>query len=312
VLPEAELSPARLAGAVAAALGRRPGSHGISLAGAERSVRIVESWASRAPAVLTRWDWTPLASALQRARDAGWEPRFWWRDDDAAAETPALRRLLDLAERYRVPLALAVVPRRAQASLAAALAETPAAVALVHGLSHRNHAQPGEKKAEFGPQRPLSILTQEAEAGLEILRETLGREALPVFVPPWNRIAPDLVSALPGLGYAGLSRSRDRAPAAVGGLVEINTHLDPIDWHGSRSLCPPDTLIAAVAAAVDRRLAGLADRDEPIGLLTHHLAHDEPVWAFCNALLETLAANAARFADARALFSGDNRSALGL
>ena len=131
-------------------------------------------------------------------------------------------------------------------------------------------------------------------------------------MPPWNRIAPALVPLLPGLGYRGLSSFRDRDRVAADGLTRINAHLDPIDWPGSRSLLSPDALIHQAASAVERRLNGLADRDEPIGLLTHHLVHDEPIWSFCEALLERLALHGIEVAAARRLFSDDNRIAVGL
>jgi hypothetical protein len=44
---------------------------------------------------------------------------LWWRDDDAAEVTPALERLLALADATGVPLALAVVPGRLMPSRAA-------------------------------------------------------------------------------------------------------------------------------------------------------------------------------------------------
>jgi hypothetical protein len=183
----------------------------------------------------------------------------------------------------------------------------------VHGYAHRNHAGAGEKKAEFGPQRPLAVLAQEAQAALLAAQDTLGPKLLPVFVPPWNRMAPMFARELPSLGFAGLSSFRDRDPTrAVDGLTEGNTHLDPIDWRGSRSALPPEVLIAAVADAVLRRLDGGADRDEPIGLLTHHLVHDEAVWRFCEALLDELARNGLALAGAELVFSGDNRIAVGL
>jgi predicted glycosyltransferase len=312
VLDEAHLSGPRLAEAIESALTGPSVSHGIALDGSARSVGLIEHQVARAPNVHWRWDWTPLATAIKRARDVGWEPQFWWRDDDAVAETPALHRLLTLAERYRRPLAVAVVPKRAEASLAGVLASSPWTVALVHGLSHANHAPAGAKKAELGPRRPLPILAREAAAGLFTLQEAFRDKALPVLVPPWNRIAPDLVLLLPSLGYTGLSSFRDRDRRAVPGLAWVNTHLDPIDWQGSRSLHSPDALIGLAAAAVDRRLNGLADRDEPIGLLTHHLVHDEPIWTFCDALLEQMAQHGMRFTAARPLFSGDNRIAVGL
>ena len=94
---------------------------------------------------------------------------------------------------------------------------------------------------------------------------------------------------LPKLGYGGLSGFAGRAArAATPGLRQANTHVDPIDWHGTRGLAPTDTIIAQLAAAISARLAGEADADEPIGLLTHHLIHDESVWRFCEALLDRL------------------------
>jgi len=118
---------------------------------------------------------------------------------------------------------------------------------------------------------------------------------------------------LPSLGGAGLSSFRDRDPTrAVDGLTEVNTHLDPVDWRGSRSALLPEALIAAAAGAVLRRLDGGADRDEPIGLLTHHLVHDDAVWRFCEALLDEFARRGLALAGAELVFSGDNRIAVGL
>ncbi|HEX2136489.1 MAG TPA: glycosyltransferase [Microvirga sp.] len=303
VVPEAALSGRRLAKAIRVATDRRPGRHSVALNGSARTVEIVEAAVGGVPAVQARWDWTPLQTALARARDAGYAPRFWWRDDDAVADTPPLGRLLALAERHRAPVALAVIPRLADPSLGRALESSPWACALVHGLSHRNHAATGAKKAEFGRERPVAVQAEELREALLRSREIAGSKLLAVFVPPWNRLAAGLVPLLPDLGYAGLSAfaDRDRREPARG-LIEVNTHVDPIDWHGSRSLVPPEVAIAAAAGAVERRVAGRADRDEPIGLLTHHLVHDEAVWRFCEALLEVLARQGVGFATARCLF----------
>ena len=43
-----------------------------------------------------RVDWAPLRAELALWRAAGRAPAFWWRDDDAVAETADLHRLLDL------------------------------------------------------------------------------------------------------------------------------------------------------------------------------------------------------------------------
>ena len=233
---------------------------------------------------------------------------FWWRDDDAVADTPALDRLLKLARAYDAGIGLAVIPGRLEASLASRLTDERSALALVHGLSHANHAPPDAKKAEFGAHRPLPIMAAEAQRALHMASERLGSKLLPVFVPPWNRIAGELVPHLSRLGFAGLSTFTDRSAASpAAGLLQINTHLDPIDWRGTRSAVDPAQFVAAFAGAVERRIMGHADRDEPIGLLTHHLVHDEVIWALCERLIAHLAARDIRFPAARHVFRNGNR-----
>jgi hypothetical protein len=238
-------------------------------------------------------DWSALDQALARAKDKGRAVAFWWRDDDAAAHTPALDRLLALAVRFGVPLVLAPVPALVEPSLVDRLGGGPRVGVVVHGLRHANHAPPGEAKAEFGAHRPLGALKADAAAGLRAAQTRFGARLHPVFVPPWNRIAPALVAALQTLGFRGLSAFGDRAArAAAPGLAQVNTHLDPIAWRAGRGLAAPDALIAGIARCIESRLC-MADAPEPIGVLTHHLVHDEAIWTFCEALLERLAAHPA-------------------
>jgi len=298
IVPEAELSGETLAEAIRRRLAAPPSPPpSLSLDGTRRSVAIVEGLAVSAPARHEKLDWSPLDDALARARDQGSPIRFWWRDDDAVAATPQLDRLLRLANRYEAGIALACIPAHLEPSLVERLHGEERAFALVHGFSHANHAPSGAKKAEFGAHRPIETMAQEATSALERARALLGERLLPVFVPPWNRIAPALIPALPRLGYRALSTFRDRhAPRTAEGLLVVNTHVDPIDWHGTRSLADPDGLIRSLADAVERRLSGEADALEPIGFLTHHLVHDEKLWTFCENLLVYLSRNDAIFA----------------
>ena len=253
-------------------------------------------------------DWHPLREAFARRRDAGAEPALWWRDDDAGADNPALRRLIALARESGCPVAVAAIPRRTDPSLKPLLRESGVA-ALVHGLAHENHAPPDAKKAEFGPHRPLGTLVAEAQSALSEARAALGETLLPVFVPPWNRMAPRLAARLPALGYVGLSAWGDGPETA--GLLRADTHIDPVDWHGGRSLFAPKTLIARAAAALDRRAN---DPCAPLGLLTHHLVHDEAIWGFCAALFEEWRRLSGRFVLAKDLFcvgQPDRRGAVG-
>lgn len=231
-------------------------------------------------------DWTPLTRELDLWRANGLTLPIWWRDDDATAPTPALDRLSDLAAGAGLPVHLAIIPARARPGLAEWLATRSHMIPLVHGWAHENHAPQSEKKAEFAASRPLAARRADAARGLARLTALLRRPPAPVFVPPWNRIGADLAAALPGLGFAALSTFGPRtAPLAATGLAQINTHLDPVDWRGTRSLADPATLIAQIAGQLADRREGRADNGEPYGLLTHHLVHDAAIWDFTAELL---------------------------
>jgi hypothetical protein len=154
---------------------------------------------------------------------------------------------------------------------------------------------PGFHPTRAGSDEPVSALPSR------------GGMALPVFVPPWNRAAPELVAALPGLGYRGVSMFKDRRAALpTPGLVQVNAHLDPIDWRGGGGLADPTMLATTLARAITDRTEGRADPGEAIGLLTHHLVHDEAVWAFCEECVAQLShRRGMRFLAARVLFGID-------
>lgn len=240
-----------------------------------------------------RVDWAPLRAELALWRASGRTPALWWRDDDAVAETADLHRLLDLGAALKVPVHLAIIPSLIEPSLPELLAARPGARPLVHGWAHRNQAPEGAKKAEFNHPRPG--LESEAAEGLLRLRAQFGPRALPIFVPPWNRICPELIAALPGLGYAALSTYTPRAQReATPGLIQVNTHLDPIHWRGGGGLLAPEVLVAQMVQLLADQREGRSDEAEPLGLLTHHLVHDAAIWAFSRALLEELLAGGAR------------------
>ena len=155
----------------------------------------------------------------------------WWRDDDAVRPTPALDRLLAAARERRAPVAVAVIPATMEESLVAAL-DDPLVTVLQHGWRHANHAgegarAEGARAVECGGERPAASVMAELLEGRDRLAAVFGDGVPPIMVPPWNRIAPEVVAALPAAGYAGLSVFGPRPSLeAAPGLVEINTHLD--------------------------------------------------------------------------------------
>lgn len=237
----------------------------------------------------------PAASAeLARWRGEGLTLPIWWRDDDAVAPTPALERLLALAGQFDAPLHLAVIPEPGTRELADRLRTASSTFVLTHGWRHANHAPSDQKKAEFGPHRPVSAMLDDIATGHRRLGDMFGEQALPVFTPPWNRIAPDVVKALPTLGFAAVSTFTPRSSKfATDGLLLVNTHLDPIAWKSGGGLLDPSLLDAQLARELEARRTGMADNAEPYGLLTHHLVQDDATWAFTAIVVETLLGSAA-------------------
>ena len=227
--------------------------------------------------------WQALDDEIAGWRDAGRHAQLWWRDDDAADTGAALDRLLELQRQTAVPLALAVVPARATQALAERLASAPSIDVLQHGYAHADHALPPDKKSELGPHRPAMLVLGELGTGRMALERLFATRALPVLVPPWNRIAPGLVPALPEIGFTGLSTFAARRRAEpVKGLRQINTHVDLIDWKDRHKFVGQD---AALAAMVEALRQSRAATSEPVGLLSHHLAMDEGAWDFLRSFL---------------------------
>jgi peptidoglycan/xylan/chitin deacetylase (PgdA/CDA1 family) len=238
--------------------------------------------------------WEVLEEEIARWRDAGRTVEFWWRDDDATAPTPRVRQLLDVAAASGVPLALAVIPLSAEAELF----DRISAQVLMHGTDHRNRAGEGEKKTEFPPgDEPLERLARACER----LTALAGPAFVPVLAPPWNRFRADLVAALPSIGLRGLSSFGARKGAR--GVVEVNTHVDIIDWRGTRAICGEAAALAAAARHLAARRTGAVDASEPTGWLTHHELHDGAAWKFLSDLFERTQRLGARWLDAKNIFT---------
>lgn len=224
--------------------------------------------------------WSDFTAELDSVAASGRTAVFWWRDDDATQPGAALDRLLRTAESH--PLALAVIPVGATAALAERLDDTENITVLQHGFRHANHAPATEKKAEFGAHRPQSAMLAEIDDGRTRLEDLFGDRFLPLFVPPWNRIASELPAALTDRGYCGVSCFGRRQSGAA--RRTINCHIDPIDWRGSRGFIGTQIVLGHLIDQLAARRTGASP--EPLGFLTHHLDLDADGWRFIEDLLD--------------------------
>ena len=232
--------------------------------------------------------WRGLADELDEWAATGREAHLWWRDDDATQATPALARLIDITAEADVPLCLAVIPAHAEPGLAARIdGASEGVVAVPHGYAHRNHAPSDQRNAEYPAERGLDAMIEELERAWRLTADLFGPRAMPVLVPPWNRIARDLIPRLPEAGYRGLSTFAPRDPAtplpSVAGLCRCNVHVDIIDWRGSRRFIGEAATLEAIVERLATLRADVGASAQPLGILTHHLMHDEAAWAFLGA-----------------------------
>ncbi|RCW82307.1 polysaccharide deacetylase family protein [Phyllobacterium bourgognense] len=231
--------------------------------------------------------WQPLQDELKRWTNANRIARFWLRDDDAVEPTAALERLMALCDTYQVPLTLAVIPAHVNEQLARRLAQEAGVNVAVHGWSHENHASANEKKQELGPHRAPAVMSAELVDGYRRLEKLFPNRFVPVLVPPWNRIDPVLLKELPNLDFGALSVFGPPNEKVMSVLPVVNTHVDLMDWHGTRGCKDHGQLVEAIVTELRLRCAS---SDEPIGILTHHLVHDESAWDFLQKLFALIAA----------------------
>jgi hypothetical protein len=228
-----------------------------------------------------------LHQALAETRRGTTPLRIWWRDDDATRVTSAFDRLEKLSRSLDMPVHIAAIPHLAEPGLAHAVRSVPHLIPVVHGWSHRNHAEADAKKSEFGQPRPEA--EEEVRMALAHMRQLFGPAVVPLFVPPWNRIDPSVTGTLTAAGYRGLSTFAPRPSAeAAPGLLQINTHIDPIDWRGTRNLVDPAIVIERTTEILRNRSEGIFDAGEPLGYLTHHLVHTPELWDFSGQFLNEL------------------------
>ena len=247
--------------------------------------------------------WNSVSRELECWAAEGLIAQFWIRDDDACDLTPQLIRLAEFARCHGVHIGLAVVPAKLTKALIDFLRDpkTPF-LPMCHGWAHTNHGT-AAKPGEFGPDRPYAKLQADAACALDTYAASLERTP-PFFVPPFGRITDKLSIAMNKLGFASLSNGHTRFEArlvrahGMTGLLPVNpigpsrqprldVHIDPIDWRARTALPRADIELRLLGELRARRKRYLPP-ERPIGILMHHLVHDEAIWDVCKELVTLL------------------------
>jgi len=227
-----------------------------------------------------------LSRELAVRQRADLPARLWLRDDDVREPTPQLDLFVRLLDRHRVPALLAAIPDGLKTELRSVLDEHDVVSACVHGWAHTNHAPADQRKCEFGSTRVRDDVMAELERGLAIVRQTLPRQAMNIFVPPWNRIAPTWLDAIAEAGFQGVSTLGDQfVGTAPSGLAVCNVHVDIMAWRNGPIARPLHAIAADLAKALH---ASRGHGNTPVGILTHHLVHDAQANARLDHLLTRL------------------------
>ena len=203
---------------------------------------------------------------------------FWWRDDDAVADSEALQQMLQLAKTYDVAVHLAVIPNLLENSLNIIKHpdNQPFSYVLQHGVEHKNFALPEQRKIELGGSQNLQTLQQNLSAGQRLLQATFTDQYLSILVPPWNRIAEELIPYLDSIAYQRLSVLGKNKLAET--ELHLNVHIDIINWR-ERQFAGEAFILSKITEHLrHKRLSG--NNGKPCGLMTHHLDHDADCWVF--------------------------------
>ena len=158
---------------------------------------------------------------------------------------------------------------------------------LQHGWDHANHAPDGAQPSEFPQTRVSGEVAAQLAEGRRRLEAGFAERFIPALVPPFNALDGAAVGAVQASGLARLSLATDFAGLD---LPSRNVHADLIDWRSGTAV-PEANAIRALVLALWLRRFGLARAARPIGIMTHHLVHDDAIWSLTSTLLTRLKAH---------------------
>ncbi len=210
----------------------------------------------------------------------GKQVQVFFRADDIGPLDAEFIRMMELFQKYQMPLCLAVVPAWMSGERWRAMArfspDDPLWCWHQHGYSHDNHERQG-KKNEFGDSRTAEEVRHDLELGRKNLMEIMGDTFCPVFTPPWNRCSQATLQLLSELGFKAVSRSSGVQLQADLPDLYVN-----VDLHTGKE--------TTLETAKDRLMADWQQRVESgrLGIMLHHQRMNERSFFFLEKLFQIL------------------------
>lgn len=186
----------------------------------------------------------------------------FFRNDDLGWAHPQLIRLARMFERHHTKISMAAIPMPCLDQFPQnPLSEFKSNIkVLVHGLTHLDFAGSG-KKNEFGETRDVLAVQKDILRGREIIESLFTDQFVPIFTPPWNRIAEKHLPALREAGFKALSVDGPvRFPNS--GLTEINV---TVDLHTNRK--------EKLGLVEVKKI--MSEATAPVGIVVHHKHMDD-------------------------------------
>jgi len=220
-----------------------------------------------------------LFSRLQELL-AGKLVEVFFRADDIGMVDTEFILMMELFQKYRVPLCLAVVPvwmsRERWLKMSSLFREEELWCWHQHGYAHKNYESSG-KKNEFGSSRSMEEIRNDLQQGRDHLEAVLGDTFCPVFTPPWNRCSRVTLDLLADLNFQAVSRSIGVAPRSE--LPDFSINVD-LHTGKEKDLQPAmDQLLNDWKVGVEHGC---------LGIMLHHQRMNSLAFAFLERLLQLL------------------------
>lgn len=238
---------------------------------------------SHAPSLLWKHDPAYILNRVLDSFAASSQAQVFFRADDIAIPSGNQHRLLQLFSHFEVPLCAAMVPAWMNESRWESICVNVQDKHHLfswhqHGWVHTNHETTG-KKHEFGPGSTADRKRRDISRGRDKLERILGRQFLPVFTPPWNRMDLETLHILKDLGFAAISRYSHAKPPTLTGLPDFPAS---VDLHTRKEATPQESLDSFL-----RELEASLSHGT-VGFMLHHQRMSQNAFSFLEELLPRL------------------------